>query len=186
MESQAAESRYLQNQVAFARPIFLVLALVALAEAPPFPRLQPCVAVLSVYLLAALVLAFLAASDRLPALRLPPLADVILLAGYFCLTPPLTSTIFLYLFVCFASSIYWGLQQTLLLAGVTSLGFLLLRVEMSGPEILPGLLTGAGVAAGTFTAGAGLGFLAERQRRHARESRPSGPGVGVGPPGVLT
>ena len=170
MESQAAESRYLQNQVAFARPIFLVLALVDLAEAPPFPALESCVAVLVVYLLAALLLAFFAASDRLPALRLPPLADVLLLAGYFCLTPPLTSAIFLYLFVCFASSIYWGLQQTLLLAGVTSLGFLLLRVEMSGQELLPGLLTGSAVAAGTFGAGAGLGFLADRQRRHARET----------------
>ncbi|HUK54789.1 MAG TPA: sensor histidine kinase [Candidatus Binatia bacterium] len=170
MESQPAESRYFQNQVAFARPVFLVLALVALADAPPFPALESCVAMLVVYLLAALVLAFFAASDRLPALRLPPLADVLLLAGYFCLTPPLTSTIFLYLFVCFASAIYWGLQQTLLLAGVTSLGFLLLRVEMSGQEILPGLITGSAVAVGTFAAGSGLGFLADRQRRHARET----------------
>jgi signal transduction histidine kinase len=170
MEFQAAESRHFQNQVAFARPVFLVLALVALAEAPPFAALQSCVAVLIVYLLAALVIAFFAASDRFPALRLPPLADVLLLAGYFCLTPPLTSTIFLYLFVCFASAIHWGLQQTVLLAGVTSLGFLLLRVEMSGQEILPGLLAGSGVAVGTFAAGTGLGFLADRQRRHARET----------------
>ncbi len=170
METLAAESRYLENQVAYARPIFLVLALVDLVEGMPIPNGQMCFLFLVVYLLAALVLAYVASTDRLPALRLPPLADVLLFAAYFALKPPVTSVIFLYLFVCFASAIFWELKQTVVLAGVTSLG-LLLRVILMGPGHWETLLSWPAVWIGTFGAGVGLGFLADRQRRHARETQ---------------
>jgi signal transduction histidine kinase len=170
METLAAESRYLENQVAYARPIFLVLALVALVEAMPVPGEQSYFVFLIVYLLFALLLAFVASTNRLPALRLPPLADVVLLAAYFALMPPVMSVIFLYLFVCFSSSIFWELKQTVILAGVTSLG-LLLRVILMGQEHWTTLLAWPAVGIATFGAGVGLGFLADRQRRHARETQ---------------
>jgi len=170
MEPLAAESRYLENQVAYARPIFLVLALVDLVEAMPVPGGQLSFAFLVIYLLVALVLAFVASTDWLPGLRLSPLADVILFAAYFALMPPVSSVIFLYLFVCFASSIFWQLKQTVVLAGVTSLG-LLLRVILMGQERWMTLLSWPAVGVGTFGAGVGLGFLADRQRRHAWESQ---------------
>ncbi|HXZ18975.1 MAG TPA: sensor histidine kinase [Candidatus Acidoferrales bacterium] len=170
METLAAESRYLENQVAYARPIFLVLALVALVEVMPVRGDQLYLAFLIIYLFCALVLAFVASTDRLPALRLPPLADVVLLAAYFGLMPPVMSVIFLYLFVCFSSAIFWELKQTVILAGVTSLG-LLLRVILVSQEQWPTLLAWPAVGVGTFGAGVGLGFLADRQRRHARETQ---------------
>src|SRR5208282_3334437 len=170
MEPLAAESRYLENQVAYARPIFLVLALVDLVEAMPVPGGQFSFAFLVIYLLLALVLAFVASSDRLPGLRLSPLADVVLFAVYFAFMPPVTSVIFLYLFVCFASAIFWQLKQTVVLAGVTSLG-LLVRVVLMGQERWATLLAWPAVGVGTFVAGVGLGFLADRQRRHAWESQ---------------
>jgi len=170
METLAAESRYLENQVAYARPIFLVLAVVALVEVMPVRADQLCLAFLIIYLFCALVLAFVASTDRLPMLRLPPLVDVVLLAAYFGLMAPVMSVIFLYLFVCFSSAIFWELKQTVILAGVTSLG-LLLRVILVSPEQWPTLLAWPAVGVGTFGAGVGLGFLADRQRRHARETQ---------------
>lgn len=170
MEPLAAESRYLENQVAYARPIFLVLALVDLVEAMPIRGAELCLAFLIIYLICALALAIVAATNRLPAVRLPPLADVVLFAGYFALMPPVTSVIFLYLFVCFSSAIFWELKQTVILGGVTSLG-LLLRVILVGPDHWATLLAWPAVGVGTFGAGVGLGFLADLQRRHARESQ---------------
>ncbi len=170
METLAAESRYLENQVAYARPIFLVLALVALVEVMPVRGGQLSLAFLILYLFCALLLAFLASTDRLPALRLPLLVDVALLAAYFALMPPVMSVIFLYLFVCFSSAIFWELKQTVILAGVTSLG-LLLRVILVGEQHWPTLLAWPAVGVGTFVAGVGLGFLADRQRHHARETQ---------------
>ena len=170
METLAAESRYLENQVAYARPIFLVLALVDLVETMPVPGGQRCFIFLVAYLLIALGLAYVASTDRLPALRLPPLADVVLLAAYFALMPPVMSVIFLYLFVCFASAIFWELKQTVVLAGVTSLG-LLLRVIIMGPGPWETLLAWPAVGVGTFGAGVGIGFLADRQRKHGREAQ---------------
>jgi len=170
MEALAAESRYLENQAAYARPIFLVLALVALIEAMPDPGVKLRFAFLLIYLAAAVAFAFLASIERLPALRMPPLVDVILLAAYFALMPPVMSVMFLYLFVCFASAIFWELKQTVVLAGVTSLG-LLLRVVLVGREPWTALLAWPAVGVGTFGAGVGLAFLADRQRRHARETQ---------------
>jgi len=170
METLAAENRYLENQVAYARPIFLVLALVDLVEAMPVEGWGASLAFLIIYLICSLVLAVVAASNRLPALRLPPLADVALFAAYFALMPPVTSVIFLYLFVCFSSAIFWQLKQTVILSGVTSLG-LLLRVVLIGAGHWSSLLVWPAVGIGTFGAGVGLGFLADRQRRHARETQ---------------
>jgi len=170
METLAAESRYLENQVAYARPIFLVLALVAVVEAMPVAGERSYFVFLIVYLLFALLLAFVASTNRLPALRLPPLADVVLLAAYFALMPPVMSVILLYLFVCFSSAIFWELNQTVVLAGVTSLG-LLVRVILMGQNHWTTLLAWPAVGIGTFGAGVGLGFLADRQRRHARETQ---------------
>jgi len=170
METLAAESRYLENQVAYARPIFLVLALVDLVEAMPVRNEKLCLAFLVIYLIYAFVLAFVASTNRLPAMRLPPLADLALFALYFALMPPVSSVIFLYLFVCFSSSIFWELKQTVILSGVTSLG-LLLRVILMGQEHWGAILAWPAVGVGTFGAGVGLGFLADRQRRHARETQ---------------
>ena len=170
MDTLASEGRYLENQVAYARPIFLVLAIVALFESLPASGVELRLAFLLVYLAVALALAFVATTDRLPGLRLPPLADVALMAAYFALMPPVMSVMFLYLFVCFASAIFWELKQTVVLAGVASLG-LLLRVVLVGHERWGALLVWPALAVGTFGAGVGLAFLADRQRRHARETQ---------------
>ena len=170
METLAAESRYLENQVAYARPIFLVLALVDLVEALPVRGQEFRLAFVIIYLVCALVLAYVASTNRMPAFRLPPLADVVLFAAYFALMPPVTSVIFLYLFVCFSSAIFWDLKQTVVLAGVTSLG-LLFRVLLFGQEHWTTMVVWPAVGIGTFGAGVGLGFLAERQRRHAGETQ---------------
>jgi signal transduction histidine kinase len=169
MQPLAAESRHLDNQVAYARPIFLVLALVAMVEALPYPGARNCLALILGYLLVALGLAFLATSGRLPWLRLPLLVEVVVLAVYFALKPPLMSVMFLYLFICFASAISWELQQTVFLAAVMSFG-LVVRAIVLGQERWMAMVTWPALGLGTFGAGVGLGFLAHRQRRHARET----------------
>jgi hypothetical protein len=57
MQPHAAERRHLERQIAYARPIFMVLALVDLLDRPPAQRGPQAVLFVTVYLIVSLVLA---------------------------------------------------------------------------------------------------------------------------------
>ena len=57
MQPHAAERRHLERQIAYARPIFMVLALVDLLDRPPSERGPHAVLFVTVYLVVSLVLA---------------------------------------------------------------------------------------------------------------------------------
>ncbi len=168
MEPHAAERRHLERQVTFARPIFMVLALVDLLELNPAGQDSRAVIFVFAYLCAALLLVLLEALRRGGELRMPLAVDLVALAAFLVLTPSVVAFWFLYLFVAFAAGILWGLRRAVVLAAVVTLA-LLVRTAIRGPVHWPVIISWAALVVGTFAAGAGVAFLGERHRRHAAE-----------------
>jgi signal transduction histidine kinase len=169
MQPHAAERRHLERQIAYARPIFMVLALVDLLDRPPVERGPHAVLFVTVYLLVALILALAQNLQRIGDwLRLPLPVDLVALAGFLVLTRSVVAFWFVYLFVALASGIRWGTRRSVLLAGIVTLA-LLVRTAMNGPLVLDQMVSWIALSTGTFAAGAGIAFLGSRQRRHATE-----------------
>ena len=158
----------MERQIAYARPIFMVLALVDLLDRPPAERGAHAVLFVSIYLIAALILAFVQNIQWIGELPLPLPLDLALLALFLVLTPSVVAFWFLYLFVALASGIRVGTRRSVLLAGVVTLA-LLIRTALNGPLAWDQMLSWIALSTGTFAAGAGIAFLGSRQRRHAAE-----------------
>ena len=168
MQPHAAERRHLERQIAYARPIFMVLALVDLLDRPPAERGAHAVLFVAVYLVVALILAL---AQNLPLVGewpLPVPVDLAALAVFLVLTRSVEAFWFVYLFVALASGIRWGTRRSVMLAGIVTLA-LLVRTAVNGPLAWEQMLSWIALATGTFAAGAGMSFLGSRQRRHATE-----------------
>jgi signal transduction histidine kinase len=168
MQPHAAERRHLERQIAYARPIFMVLALVDLLERPPVERGPQAVLFVTAYLCVSLVLALLQNLQWMGEVRLPVALDLAALAVFLLLTPSVVAFWFVYLFVALTAGIRWGMRRSVVLAGVVTLA-LLVRTAMHGPLVWEKMLSWVALSTGTFAAGAGVSFLGSRQRRHAAE-----------------
>ena len=168
MQPHAAERRHLERQIAYARPIFMVLALVDLLERPPADRGPQAVLFVTVYLCVSLVLALLQNLQWIGEVPLPLPLDLAALAVFLLLTHSVVAFWFVYLFVALAAGIRWGMRRSVILAGVVTLA-LLVRTAMYGPLAWEAMFSWVALSTGTFAAGAGMSFLGSRQRRHAAE-----------------
>ena len=168
MQPHAAERRHLERQIAYARPIFMVLALVDLLERPPSERGPHAVIFVAVYLGISLALAIVQNIQWIGELPLPLAVDLAALALFLVLSRSVVAFWFVYLFVVLASGIRVGTRRSILLAGIVTLA-LLVRTAMNGPLAWEQMLSWIALSTGTFAAGAGLAFLGSRQRRHATE-----------------
>ena len=167
MQPHAAEHRHLERQITFARPIFMVLALVDLFELRPASAGHQALIFVAFYLAAAMALVLLEGLRPGIELRIPLAVDLAALAAFLVITPSVVAFWFLYLFVAFAAGIRWGLRRAVMLAGVVTLA-LLVGTAIREPVHWPAI-SWVALVIGTFAAGAGLGFLGERHRRHAAE-----------------
>jgi signal transduction histidine kinase len=168
MQPHAAERRHLERQIAYARPIFMVLALVDLLDRPPFERGPHAVAFVTAYLVVSLILALSQNLKWIGELPFPLPIDLAALAVFLVLTRSVVAFWFVYLFVALASGIRWGTRRSVMLAGVVTL-CLLFRTAMNGPLAWEKMMSWIALSTGTFAAGAGMSFLGSRQRRHATE-----------------
>jgi len=168
MQPHAAERRHLERQIAYARPIFMVLALVDLLDRPPSERGPHAVLFVTVYLIVSLVLALVQNLQWIGELPLPLSLDLAALAVFLVLTRSVVAFWFVYLFVALASGIRVGTRRSILLAGIVTLA-LLIRTAINGPLAWNQMLSWIALSTGTFAAGAGIAFLGSRQRRHATE-----------------
>ncbi len=158
----------MERQIAYARPIFMVLALVDLLERPPSERGPHAVIFVAVYLGISLALALVQNIQSIGELPLPLAVDLAALALFLVLSRSVVAFWFVYLFVALASGIRVGTRRSILLAGIVTLA-LLIRTAMIGPLVWEQMLSWIALSTGTFAAGAGLAFLGSRQRRHATE-----------------
>jgi signal transduction histidine kinase len=168
MQPHAAERRHLERQIAYARPIFMVLALVDLLDRPLSQRGPYAVPFVTVYLVVSLVLALSQNVPSIGGLPLPLSLDLAALAVFLVLTRSVVAFWFVYLFVALASGIRWGTRRSVVLAGVVTLA-LLIRMAMVGPLAWDQMVSWIALSVGTFAAGAGMSFLGSRQRHHATE-----------------
>src|SRR6185437_14406979 len=119
------------RQIAFARPIFLVLALGDLLERPPQDRGPHAEIFVLIYLGVALGLVLLQYLPRVNEWRVPLAGDIVALSVFLLLTNSAAAFWFLYLFVALAAGIRWGLQRSIVLAGGVTLA-ILLRAALKG------------------------------------------------------
>jgi len=168
MQPHAAERRHLERQIAYARPIFMVLALVDLLDRPPSERGPHAVLFVTVYLIVSLILALTQNLQWIGELPLPLPLDLAALAVFLVLTRSVVAFWFVYLYVALASGIRWGTRRSVILAGTVTFA-LLIRTAANGPLAWDQMLSWIALSTGTFAAGAGIAFLGSRQRRHATE-----------------
>jgi len=168
MQPHAAERRHLERQIAYARPIFMVLALVDLLDRPLSQRGPYAVPFVTVYLIVSVILALSQNVPSIGELPLPLSFDLAALAVFLVLTRSVVAFWFVYLFVALASGIRWGTRRSVILAGAVTLA-LLVRMAMIGPLAWDQMVSWIALSIGTFAAGAGMSFLGSRQRHHATE-----------------
>src|SRR5229473_3501670 len=144
MSPHESDRRHFERQLVYARPIIVLLALLALFEQPHSNGRQRSIYFLVAYFLVSLVMIQIERLIRKGSWHLPLVWDLL------------------------ALGIFWGLDAALPLAGALSLLLVLLtahRGEIQWMRVVAWL----GLTGGTFAGGAGLAFLGDRSRRFASE-----------------
>jgi signal transduction histidine kinase len=168
MSPQQKDRRHFERQIVYARPIFILLALLALLEQPPSLAARRSVSFLVAYLLVALLVTQVERLLRSRGWHLPLVCDLLALGFFMYVSPSTVPVWFPYMFLCYAAGIRWGLNATLPLAGALSLVLVLLTAgkgELDWMRVVSWL----GLTTGTFAGGAGLAFLGDHNRHFAAE-----------------
>src|SRR6201981_306707 len=168
MSAQQTDRNHFERQILFARPIFVLLALLAALEELMSRQERRSVSFLIAYLIVALVITQVERLLRRRSWHLPLACDLLAL-GYFMFISPSTVPVwFPYMFICYAAGIRWGFDLTLPLAGVLSLTLVMLTA-VKGEIHWIRVVAWLGLTAGTFAGGAGLAFLGDRNRRFSSQ-----------------
>src|SRR6201981_4108130 len=117
MSPHESDRRHIERQIAYARPIVVLLALIALFEQTSNNYARgPIYFLIGYFSLSVLALLF---EQMLNSLmwHLPLACDRLALGLFMCLIPPTVPAWFPYLFVCYAAGIRWGLRVAFPLAG---------------------------------------------------------------------
>ena len=168
MQLNAADRRYLERQIAYARPIFTFLALVDLLQRAPADRDPRAVLFVGAFLCFSVFLALAQYAKRIGEVPMPLAIDLAALAVLLLLTRSVVAFWFLYLFVALAAGIRWGQRPSVILAGTVTLA-LLVRTAMRGPLALTEIVSWVAFAVGTFGAGVGLSLFGNYLRCHGAE-----------------
>jgi signal transduction histidine kinase len=169
MSPHQTDRHHFERQIVFARPIILLLSLLALLEQPVSRDVHRCITLLVTYILLSIGVIQLEWLLRNRFWHLPIACDIIALAIFMYLSPSTIPVWFPYMFICYVAGIRWGIDATLPLAGVLSLLIVLLTAgkgEMQWMKVVSWL----GLTSGTFAGGAGLAFLGDRSRSFAKQN----------------
>jgi signal transduction histidine kinase len=170
MSSHESDGRHLERQILYARPIIILLSILAILEWPSSPESHRCRVFLFAYLLyslALIVIDFLLNGRRE---WLAPLAiDFALILVLIYLSPFAVPIWFPFLFASYAAGSRWGLRTAMPIAAALALVITLVNVvqrEVHGFH----LITWIAIVAAMFASGAGLAFLGDRSSRFASQS----------------
>jgi signal transduction histidine kinase len=169
MTPHPTDQHYFERQIVYARPIIIVLAILALFELAPSRELQRSVSFLITYLLLSLVVLRIESLLRNRGWHLPLACDILALGFFLFLSPLSVPVWFPYLFVCYAAGVRWGLDGALPVAGLLALGLVLFTAG-NGEIHLMRVISWLAITGGTFAGGAGLAFLGDVSRRYAVEN----------------
>lgn len=169
MSPHDSDRRYLDRQIAFARPFMVLVALLAALEQPQSPGIHRSAELLAAYLALAVFAILLEHALRRQDWHLPLAADVLALGIFLYLSPAGVPGWFIYLFVCYAAGIRWGFRAIPPLAGALSLALVFFTAIQETPQWMR-VISWVGITGAMFAAGAGLGLVGDRARRYAAES----------------
>jgi signal transduction histidine kinase len=164
MSPHQTDRQHFDRQIVYARPVFILLALLAVLEQPPSRDLQRSVSFLIAYLIVALLVTQLERLLRKRSWHLPLVCDLLALGYFIYISPSTVPVWFPFMFICYAGGIRWGLALTVPLAGALSL-ILVLRTAGRGEVDWMRWVAWLGLLAGSFAGGAGLAYLGDLNRR---------------------
>jgi signal transduction histidine kinase len=169
MSPHESDRRHIERQIAYARPIIVLLALIALFQQnsnhyahPPFYFL------IAYFVLSVLGLLFEGMLSGM-SWHLPLAFDLVALALFMYLSPTTVPAWFPYLFVCYAAGIRWGLRVAFPLA--SGLALLLVMITAVKGEIhWMRVMAWLGLVGATLAAGGGSAFLGDLSRSFAAQN----------------
>jgi len=168
MSPHQTDRHHFDRQIVYARPVFILLALLAVLEQPPSHELRRSVSFLVAYLVVALLVTQLERLLRRRSWHLPLVCDLLALGYFIYISPSTVPVWFPFMFICYAGGIRWGLALTVPLAGALSL-VLVLRTAGRGEIDWGRVVAWLGLLAGTFAGGVGLAYLGDLNRRFAAQ-----------------
>src|SRR5258708_29545453 len=158
MSPHQTDRHHFERQIAYARPVFILLALLAVLERRPSTELRRSVSFLISYLIVALLVTQLERLLRKRSWHLPLVCDLLALGYFIYISPSTVPVWFPFMFICYAGGIRWGLDLTVPLAGAIAL-VLVLRTAGRGELDWMRVVAWLGLLAGTFSGGAGPAFF---------------------------
>jgi signal transduction histidine kinase len=165
MTPHETDRRHLERQITYARPLMVLLALIALLQqAAVVPVTRRPIYFLVAYLVVALLSLAIERIFKNFSWHLPLVCDLLALGFFMVITPSMVPAWFPYLFVCYVAGIRWGLASAIPLAGLLSLELVLLtavRGEIQWMRVFGWL----GLVGATLAAGSGVAFLGDLSRR---------------------
>jgi len=169
MSPHESDRRHIERQIAYARPIVVLLALIALFEQTSSNYARGPIYFLIVYFsLSVLALLFEQMLNSL-TWHLPLACDLLALGLFMYLSPTTVPAWFPYLFVCYAAGIRWGLRVAFPLAG--GLALLLVTITAVKGEIhFFRVVAWLGLVGATLAAGGGSAFLGDLSRSFAEQN----------------
>src|SRR6266581_270742 len=168
MSPHQTDRQHFERQIVYARPIFILLALLAVLEQPPAREARRSASFLVAYLTVALLVTQLERLLRKRSWHLPLACDLLALGFFMYISPSTVPVWFPYMFLCYAAGIRWGLELTLPLAGALSL-ILVLLTAVKGDIHWIRVVSWLGLTIGTFAGGVGLAFMGDRNRRFSSQ-----------------
>lgn len=169
MSPHESDRRHIERQIAYARPIMVLLALIALLEQPALHRAQrPLSFLVAYFVLSVLALLFERALSGL-SWHLPLACDLLALGFFMYVSPTTVPAWFPYLFVCYAAGIRWGLRVAFPLASALAL-ILVMVTAVKGEIHWIRVLASVGLVGATLAAGGGIAFLGDLSRSFAEQN----------------
>jgi signal transduction histidine kinase len=169
MSPHESDRRHIERQIAYARPIMVLLALIALLEQPVLHRAQRPLSFLIAYFIlsigAVLFERFLSGLSW----HLPLACDLLALGFFMYVSPTTVPAWFPYLFVCYAAGMRWGLRVAFPLASALSL-VLVMLTAVKGEIHWVRVLASVGLVGATLAAGGGIAFLGDLSRSFAEQN----------------
>jgi two-component system, NarL family, sensor histidine kinase DegS len=166
MNPHETERRHFERLIAYARPIIVFLALIALLQQRSSQHANRALLFLIIYAVLSVWVILFERMVPSRAWHLPLVCDLLALGVFMIISPSMVPAWFLYLFVCYVAGIRWGLNSTFPLAGVLSLELILLTAVKGEIHWLR-IVSWVGLVGATFAAGAGIAFLGDRNRLFA-------------------
>lgn len=169
MSLQQTDRRHFERQIVYARPLVVLLALLATFEQPPSPSVQRAVSFLIAYLIVSLATIPVQKILRGRSWHLPLLCDILAFGFFLLISPASVAIWFPFLFLCYAAGCRWGSSAAMPLVGALSLA-LIMRTAVHGEIGWMRIFAWLGLLSAMFAAGAGIAFIGDLSRRFIAEN----------------